>query len=78
MNTGDVTINVNSTSAVHARKWQGVSALAAGDLNADVYLLATYDGTFWEFYTIGNAPLTRLPAGQKPSIPLLLLPLPVI
>jgi len=56
-NTGDVTINVNSSSAVHARKWQGTSTLASGDLQAGVYLLATYDGTYWEFYTIGNAPI---------------------
>jgi len=55
-NTGDVTINVDSLGAKHARKWQGSATLASGDLVAGVYMLATYDGTFWEFYTIGNAP----------------------
>lgn len=55
-NTGDVTINVNSSSAAHARKWQASSTLVAGDLVASVYNLATFDGTFWNFYTIGNAP----------------------
>jgi hypothetical protein len=55
-NTGDLTINVNGGGAVHARKWQANSILAAGDLQAGVYQLATYDGTYWEFYTIGNPP----------------------
>jgi len=55
-NTGDLTINVNGAGAVHARKWQASATLAAGDLVAGVYMLATYDGTYWEFYTIGNAP----------------------
>jgi hypothetical protein len=55
-NTGDVTINVNSSSAVHIRKWQGSAVLASGDLVAGVYVTLTYDGTYWETYTIGNAP----------------------
>ena len=64
-NTGALSINVNSTSAVFARKWQGVSNLDAGDLNPNVYQLATYDGTFWEFYTIGNAPLRKVAGGAN-------------
>lgn len=55
-NTGDLTINVNVSSAAHARKWAGASVLAASDLPSGIPELATYDGTFWEFYTIGNAP----------------------
>jgi hypothetical protein len=55
-NTGDLTINVNSLGAKHARKWQGSSTLASGDLVSGIYMLATYDGTSWEFYSIGNAP----------------------
>ena len=54
--TGDVTVNVNSSSAVHVRKWQGSSVLAASDLKANVPVLMTYDGTYWEISTIGNAP----------------------
>lgn len=55
-NTGDVTVNVNSSSAVHVRKWLASSVLAAGDLPLGVYVLLTYDGTYWEMYSIGNAP----------------------
>lgn len=55
-NTGSLTINVNSSSAVTAKKWQGTANLASGDLKAGIYMLVTYDGTNWEFYTIGNAP----------------------
>jgi hypothetical protein len=55
-NSGDLTINVNSLGAKHARKWQGSAVLAAGDLVAGIYMLATYDGSYWEFYTIGNIP----------------------
>lgn len=55
-NTGDVTINVNASSAVHVRKWQASSTLASGDLKANTPLLLTYDGTYWEAYVIGNAP----------------------
>lgn len=55
-NTGDLTIAINGGSAVHARKWQGNSVLASGDLQANVPMLMTYDGTFYEFYTIGNPP----------------------
>lgn len=55
-NTGDVTLNVDSTSAVHIRKWLGTAVLASGDLQANVPELLTYDGTYWEAYTIGNAP----------------------
>lgn len=55
-NAGDLTVNVNSLGAAHVRKWQGSSTLAAGDLAASVPMLMTYDGTYWELYTIGNAP----------------------
>jgi hypothetical protein len=55
-NTGDVTVNVNSTSAVHIRKWSGSAVLAAGDLVANVPVHLVYDGTYWEIGTIGNAP----------------------
>jgi hypothetical protein len=47
-NTGDLTLNVNSAGAKHVRKYQGLSVLAAGDLQAGVYLLLTYDGAYWE------------------------------
>ena len=55
-NTGDVTLNVNSSSAAHIRKWLGSAVLAAGDLVANTPIPLTYDGTFWEIGTIGNAP----------------------
>lgn len=55
-NTGDLTINVNSSSAVHVRKWLGSTVLAAADLPANIPVYLTFDGTFWEAYSIGNAP----------------------
>lgn len=55
-NSGDVTVNVNSSSAAHVRKWLGSSTLAAGDLVANTPMLLVYDGTYWEIPTIGNAP----------------------
>lgn len=55
-NTGDVTVNVNSLGAKHIRKYQASGTLASGDLVMGVNMLLTYDGTFWEIYTIGNAP----------------------
>lgn len=55
-NTGSLQINVNGSLNAQARKWQGSSPLAAGDMVAGIYMYATYDGTYWEFYTIGNAP----------------------
>jgi hypothetical protein len=61
-NTGDLTINVNASSAVHVRKWQGSAILAAGDLKANVNVPLTFDGTYWEVGgNIGNAP-----AGSSP------------
>ena len=56
-NTGDLTINVNSTSAIHVRKFQGSSVLVSGDLAANVPMLLQYDGTYWEIYTTANAPV---------------------
>ena len=55
-NTGDLTLNVNSSSAAHVRKWLGASTLAAGDMPANQQVVACYDGTYWEMMTIGNAP----------------------
>lgn len=56
-NTGDMTVNVNSSSAIHVRKWQKASVLASGDLVAGVYVGLTYDGAYWEIGgNIGNAP----------------------
>ncbi len=47
-NTGDITVNVNTSGATHIRKAQGTSVLAAGDLIAGQYVPLTFDGTFWE------------------------------
>ncbi len=55
-NTGDVTVIVNASSVVHVRKWLGASVLAAADLPSGVPVYMTFDGTFWEIHTIGNAP----------------------
>jgi hypothetical protein len=55
-NSGDLTVNVNSLGAVHVRKWQAAAVLASGDLAAGIYMYMTYDGTYWELYTIGNPP----------------------
>jgi hypothetical protein len=69
-NTGDVTTNVNSSSAAHFRKWQS-AALAAGDLVAGVYVLATYDGTYWQVGgNIGNAPSGGTSAIASGALPL--------
>lgn len=56
VNTGSLTINVNSLGAKTVKKWQGASALALGDLPANTPVLMTYDGTNWEVASIGNAP----------------------
>jgi hypothetical protein len=55
-NSGDLTINVNSTGAIHVKKWSGSSVLAAGDIVANVPVLLVFDGTYWEITVIGNAP----------------------
>lgn len=55
-NTGDVTVNVNSLGAKHVKEWLGTSTLASGDMPANTPEFMTYDGTFWEVYTIGNVP----------------------
>lgn len=57
-NAGDLTIAVNGSSAAHVRKWLGSTVLASGDLPANVPVMLTFDGTFWEQYVIGNAPPT--------------------
>jgi|GEM_PF-2221508 hypothetical protein len=54
-NTGDVTVNANSSSPYHVRKWQGASVLAANDLLA-IPVALTFDGTYWEIQAVGNAP----------------------
>lgn len=56
-NTGaGLTLNVNSLGAKSAAKWQGTTTLAANDVLASKQVPACYDGTNWEFTTIGNAP----------------------
>jgi hypothetical protein len=59
-NTGDVTINVNASSAVHVRKYQAgaLVVLAAGDLLLGTYPILTYDGTYWEMPSTANTPST--------------------
>jgi uncharacterized cupin superfamily protein len=54
-NTGALTLNVNSTSAAAVQKWEG-TALASGDIKANVPVWMTFDGTNWQAQTIGNAP----------------------
>jgi hypothetical protein len=56
INTGDVTVNVNSLGAKHVRKWLGAAVLASSDLPSGVSVPMYYDGTYWEIVTIGNAP----------------------
>lgn len=65
--TGDDTINVNATSAVHVRKFGGTTTLAAGDIVAGVYYPLVFDGTFWDMqqsnlvmagYTVATLPST--------------------
>jgi hypothetical protein len=62
-NAGDVTVNVNSTSAFHVLKWQGSSTLAANDINAQQPVklcldngVNTLSAQAWELDTIGNTP----------------------
>jgi hypothetical protein len=55
-NTGDLTLNVNSSVAAHVRKWLGAATLTAGDMPANRQVVACYDTTYWEIMTIGNAP----------------------
>jgi len=50
-NTGDVTVNVNSSTAAHVRKMLGQTTLSAGDLPANVPVPMIYDGTYWELFT---------------------------
>ena len=54
-NTGALTLNVDSSSAAGVQKWQG-TALASGDIKANIPILLTFDGTHWQTSTIGNAP----------------------
>jgi hypothetical protein len=56
-NTGDVTLNVDSTGAAHIKKWSNNAVLAAGDLVANIPVLLVYDGVAWELGVIGNPPL---------------------
>lgn len=55
-NTGAVTLAVNGASAAAIQKWQG-TALAAGDIQAGIYVCLIFDGTHWQISSlIGNAP----------------------
>jgi hypothetical protein len=51
-----LTENVNGSGAKPVAKWQKTTTLAAGDVQANSFILETYDGTNWELSTIGNAP----------------------
>jgi hypothetical protein len=51
---GDLIITVNGTTG-HAKKWGGLSLLTFNDMPANDPMWITWDGTFWELYTIGNA-----------------------
>ena len=55
-NSGSATLNINSIGAKTLKKWQNSASLAAGDLQASGAVRLTYDGTFLEVDTIGNAP----------------------
>jgi hypothetical protein len=66
-NTGDLTILVDSGSAVHVRKFGGMCVLAADDVLPNVYYPLTYDGTYLEIsapnlkpcgYTVAALPAT--------------------
>lgn len=50
------TINVNSFGAKSVAKWQNVTTLAAGDVQANTYIPMVYDGTNWVMQSVGNAP----------------------
>lgn len=54
-NTGALTVNVNSSAADAVEKWQG-TALASGDIKANVPVVLLFDGTNWQIQNIGNAP----------------------
>ena len=54
-NSGALTLNVNSSAADAVQKWQG-SALASGDIKANIPVLMVFDGTNWQVQNIGNAP----------------------
>lgn len=54
-NTGALTLNVNSTSAAAVQKWEG-TALASGDIKANIPVYVVFDGTNWQVQTIGNVP----------------------
>jgi hypothetical protein len=55
-NTGALTLNVNSSAADAVQKYQG-SALASGDIKANIPVLLTFDGSNWQIGgNIGNAP----------------------
>ena len=51
-----LTENVNSLGAKPVAKWQTTTVLAENDVQANTFILETYDGTNWELSTIGNPP----------------------
>ncbi len=55
-NSGSSTLNIDSIGAKTIKKWQNTANLASGDLQAGASILLTYDGTYLEASTIGNAP----------------------
>lgn len=55
-NSGSSTLNIDSIGAKTIKKWQNTTNLASGDLQANGAILLTYDGTYLEATSIGNAP----------------------
>ncbi len=67
-NTGTSTLAVNGTAAATIRKWGNTSNLAAGDVQANHWISATYDGTYWQLEgQLGNANATQVNGTAVPT-----------
>ncbi len=58
---------VNGATAATIRKWGNTSALASGDIQANHWISATFDGTNWQLEgQLGNANSTQVNSGTVP------------
>ena len=68
-NTGTSTLAVNGATAATIVKWGGSGTLIAGDLLANHWIRATFDGTYWQLEgQLGNANATQIKGVAAPTI----------
>jgi hypothetical protein len=66
--TGASTLAVNGATAAAIRKWGNTANLAAGDVQANHWISATYDGTYWQLEgQLGNANATQVNGAAVPA-----------